>query len=58
LKIPNKNNNKKKVGKLAQVVEHLPHTCEALISNSSTTKKKKKKGQDPVVWVIYRLLGI
>jgi hypothetical protein len=33
----------KKVGRVAQVVEHLPSMCEALSSNSSTTKKPPNK---------------
>jgi hypothetical protein len=32
-------------GGMAQVVYHLPGTCEALSSNSSTTKIKKQNKQ-------------
>jgi hypothetical protein len=33
----------KKAGGLAQVVEHLPSKCAALISNPSTAKQKREK---------------
>jgi hypothetical protein len=34
-----------RAGGVTQVVEHLPHKCEALSSNPSTAKKEKKKRQ-------------
>jgi hypothetical protein len=34
---------------MAQVVEHLPHKCEAFSSNPSTTKKKKKRKKETTV---------
>jgi hypothetical protein len=34
--------NTKKIGRMYQVIEHLPSKHEALSSNPSTTKKKKK----------------
>jgi hypothetical protein len=31
------------LGRVAEVIEHLPSKCEALNSNSRTTTKKKKR---------------
>jgi hypothetical protein len=40
-------------GSMAQVVEHLPHNCESLSSNTSTVKKKKKKEDEVVQSTLY-----
>jgi hypothetical protein len=37
-----KNKSKKLLGRVAQVLEHLPSKRKALSSNCSSTKKKKK----------------
>jgi hypothetical protein len=37
-----KHSRKEKSEGMAQVVEHLPRKCEALLSNSSTSKQKNK----------------
>jgi hypothetical protein len=42
----------KRAGRVAQVVEHLPHNHEALNSNTSTTKKKKVWILGQVWWLI------
>jgi hypothetical protein len=38
--------DRRRAGRVAQVVGHLPSKCEAMSSNSSTTTKKKKKQKD------------
>jgi hypothetical protein len=39
---PSHPHTQKKAGKMAKVVEKLPHKSKALSSNPSTAKKKKK----------------
>jgi hypothetical protein len=38
--------NQTRAGGMAEVTEHLPSKCEALLSNHGIKKKKKKKKKD------------